>query len=381
MRRSHSRAVPWLIAAAALSGFLAIAGGYVKARAASPTGSPTATAANSTTACARCHAEAKTEPSTPMGRALELPGSNPTVTAHPRLAFQKAGYSYLVETKDGKTTYSVTDGKTTMAIPVLWSLGAGNQTWVLEREGKLYESLVSYYLAIDGLDITTGDELIKPHTLEEAMGRPIEDREKKACFGCHSTNSVTGGQVNLEHLHPGVLCARCHEGTEAHLADTLRGKDGPTPPALSKLSSEDMSNFCGQCHRSWETVVRGPWRGEVNVRFQPYRLANSRCFDGADPRISCVACHNPHQPLEQDSGFYDGKCLACHAPASQTAQQAATPTVSQSTPPIANGAKTCPVAKENCVGCHMPRVNMLGGHLTFTDHQIRIVKPGTPYPN
>lgn len=57
------------------------------------------------------------------------------------------------------------------------------------------------------------------------------------------------------------------------------------PLDLRKLTSEDLSDFCGQCHRSWETVVRSPWRGELNVRFQPYRLANRKCFSGTDPRI------------------------------------------------------------------------------------------------
>ena len=374
MPRSLRGLLPFLMVLIGLAG---LAGGFARVRASS-SATPAKDAPKTATAspCARCHVEAKTQPLTEMARALEFPGSNPTVTSHPRLAFQKAGFSYLVETKAGKTIYSVTDGTNTIAIPVLWSLGAGNQTWVLEYNGKLYESLVSYYLAIDGLDITTCDESLKPKTLEEAMGRAIDDRERKACFGCHSTGSFTGGQVNLEHLHPGVECAHCHTGTAEHLADTLRGGNGPAPPALNKLSSEDMSNFCGQCHRTWEVVVRGPWRGEVNVRFQPFRLANSRCFDGADPRISCVACHDPHQPLNHDKAYYDAKCLACHAAAAHTVA------VAESTPaPIANGAKVCPVARDNCVSCHMPRVNMLGGHLTFTDHQIRIVKPGSPYPN
>jgi formate-dependent nitrite reductase cytochrome c552 subunit len=39
------------------------------------------------------------------------------------------------------------------------------------------------------------------------------------------------------------------------------------------------------------------------------------------------------------------------------------------------------VAKENCVSCHMPKVTLPNGHMTFTDHQIRVVKPGDPYPN
>jgi len=57
----------------------------------------------------------------------------------------------------------------------------------------------------------------------------------------------------------------------------------------SQVVPVDLSEFCGQCHRSSEKVIRGPWRGELNVRFQLCRLANSKCFSGVDPRISCIA--------------------------------------------------------------------------------------------
>jgi hypothetical protein len=45
--------------------------------------------------------------------------------------------------------------------------------------------------------------------------------------------------------------------------------------------------------------------------------------------------------------------------------------------------KSCPVAREKCVSCHMPKtkVNTPGGLLTFSDHQIRIVKAREAYPN
>jgi len=29
----------------------------------------------------------------------------------------------------------------------------------------------------------------------------------------------------------------------------------------------------------------------------------------------------------------------------------------------------------------MPKVTLPGGHMKFTDHQIRVVKPGDGYPN
>jgi hypothetical protein len=132
------------------------------------------------------------------------------------------------------------------------------------------------------------------------------------------------------------------------------------------MDAESISNFCGQCHRSWDDVVRNHWHGQAFVRFQPYRLQNSKCFSGNDPRISCLACHNPHQPANRSDVSYDSKCLACHSEAKTS---------------HASTAKVCTVSKNNCVSCHMPKVELPGGHTSFTDHQIRIVKPGEAYPN
>jgi hypothetical protein len=128
----------------------------------------------------------------------------------------------------------------------------------------------------------------------------------------------------------------------------------------------EISNLCGQCHRTWEEVMRGPLWGPFDVRFQPYRLANSKCFDGADRRISCVGCHDPHHEVVRDAGSYDVKCLACHG----SNARAGSATV-----------KSCPVATSGCVTCHMPKVDVPGLHQPFTDHQIRIVRAGDKYPD
>jgi hypothetical protein len=100
------------------------------------------------------------------------------------------------------------------------------------------------------------------------------------------------------------------------------------------------------------------------VRFQPYRLANSKCYDTTDPRLRCTVCHDPHSEPERPASFYDGKCQACHARTNAKA-----------------GAKLCPVGKENCAGCHMPKVEIKETHNRFTDHWIRIARAGekTPY--
>jgi len=315
-----------------------------------------------------------------MGRALALPGTNPVLKENPKLTVTKGAYTYTVETvgtHGGESTYSVSDGTRTITLPIPWNFGAGAQTWVLERNAHQYESAVSYYPSIPGLDFTTGDEDLKPKNLDEAIGRPIELRETKVCFGCHASSAVTNGKMTYETLRPGVTCEHCHAGTTGHLADAFNGDFDSAPPDLRKKSAEDISNFCGQCHRSWETVVRNHWRGELTVRFQPYRLANSRCFDGADSRISCIACHDPHQDIVRQDSTYDAQCLACHS--SSAAATPVTPT--SASDKAQTHAKTCPTAKSECVSCHMPKVKLPNGHLTFTDHEIRIVKPGEPFPN
>jgi hypothetical protein len=326
---------------------------------------------NVASSCAGCHAaQARTQPETPMGRALQWPDLDPLLKSHPHLTFRKGPYAYTVETKQNQTVYSVTDGTRTISLPIHWSFGKGAQTWVLEKDGDLYESMVSYYPSIDALEITTGDADLTPQNLDEAVGRKLRKTEPKDCFGCHSTNGISNGALTLKTVEPGVTCEHCHTGATSHMISAQGGEFDTPPPDLKKLSSEDLSNFCGQCHRTWETVVRSSWRGEVDVRFQPFRLANSKCFDGTDPRISCIACHDPHQDLVTSDNFYDAKCLACHA-----SKNASTPGGGHA------DAKACTVATTNCVSCHMPKVKLPNGLVTFHDHEIRIVKPGAPYPD
>jgi hypothetical protein len=187
--------------------------------------------------CATCHAaEAASQPLTPMGRALALPGHDTMLKSHPILKVRKGRYTYTVETHGTQSTYSVTDGTETIAAPILWNFGADNQTWVLERGGEFYESLVSYYLSIDGLDTTTGDETLAPRTLEEAFGRMLTPKDTKACFGCHATNAVLDGKLQLESLHPGVGCDHCHLGANQHLADATKGNLATLPPDLSRFT-------------------------------------------------------------------------------------------------------------------------------------------------
>jgi len=298
--------------------------------------------------CARCHAaEAKTHLATSMAHAMEAPGDSAILRAHPLLTLKKGKYSYRIE----KNLYSVTDGTASLTFPILWSFGLGDagQTYIFEKGGVPHESRVSFFRAIDGLDWTLGASNAPPANLMEAAGREMGKQDAVQCFACHSTRAATS-------LTPGIQCERCHGSTEAHLAARQPMKK------LGSANAEEISTFCGQCHRTWAEIAGQGLLGITNVRFQPYRLTNSKCFDVDDKRISCVGCHNPHQELDRNDSDYDAKCQTCHAGGKPA-------------------AKVCKVSKIDCVSCHMPKVEIPGSHYRFTDHQIRVARANDRYPN
>jgi len=317
-------------------------------------------------ACATCHpAQAKPHPDTSMGHAMELVGECGVLKSHPVMTFSSKGFSYRIERKGDQSSYSVSDGKDTLTLPIGWAfgLGAAGQTYVLEKDGEFFESFVSYYRQIDGLDLTMGDQKFQPTTLMEAMGRPMGEREKVACFACHSTGSVTDRKLTLDSMTAGVQCERCHGDTTNHLAGLKKGDTAMfAMKKLGAMTTEDTSNFCGQCHRTWDQIASNGPRGILNVRFQPYRLTNSRCYDAEDKRIACTACHDPHKEIDRVATTYDAKCQSCHAGGKPE-------------------AKACKVATKECSTCHMPKVELPGSHHMFSDHDIRIVRAKSGYPD
>ena len=328
-------------------------------------------------ACAECHTQTETQHTTPMGKALELVTNCGILKANPKLSFRNGQYSYSIVRQGNQSIYSVTDGKETITAPILYAFGLGKagQTYVLERNGKYYESRVSFYNELAGLDYTLGAPREVAKTLEESFGRLMDSLDTKDCFSCHATAAVSERQLQLDKMMPGITCEGCHGAGEKHLAlmkgksDGVTGRQGETGILNpGRFDTEGLSQFCGSCHRTWAQVQLMKAQGVVNVRFQPYRIFGSKCYDFDDKRISCTACHNPHEAMKQETAFYDAKCLACHSKAEAAA------TVKMSAPCKAG-------KKNNCASCHMPQYEIPGSHHKFTDHQIRVVKPGEAYPN
>lgn len=329
-------------------------------------------------ACAECHGKLVAVQSlSPMGMAMEPVSDSRVLTENPVMTFRSGPYSYEIKRKDKESFYTVTDGKETVTLPIRYAFGQGKagQTYVLEYEGGFYESLLSYYNEIKGLDFTIGAPRTVPESLKKAVGRRLTENDVSNCFSCHSTGGVSGGRLNLEKMTPGIRCEGCHGPGGSHIEAANAEK--PSAKLIynpSRLSGDELTqDFCASCHRGSEEFGLLKSMEINNVRFQPYRIFHSKCYSD-DRRISCTACHNPHEPVKVDVGHYDSKCLACHAPKGKLAEAKAKPGGQHLIP-------GCKVATKDCASCHMPRIGPPAAHFKFTDHYIRVVKPKEAYPN
>jgi hypothetical protein len=339
-------------------------------------GQPARSAYTGPDACTECHElKAETAQATAMLHAATRASDSKSLREHSSLAFQAGPYSYQLLTANLKSTLSVSNATSSVSVDLLWALGSAHmgQTFIYQQNANFYESHVSFYAASQALDITPGQSRSVPASLADAAGRAIPPNEARLCFGCHTTASATKNQFDPSAAYPGVTCEACHGPGAQHIA-AARAKTEKRGGGLifnpAQLARVDSVDFCGACHRTWQDVISGHMieAGVFNVRFAPYRLENSRCWAEGDARITCMACHDPHKPLSHDVASYDANCFACHASNPAEKKSANQP------------AAACPVATKNCVTCHMPKVEPPNLHSTFTDHWIRIAKPGSRYP-
>jgi len=324
-------------------------------------------------ACIECHKAQAAQLSAPMGQALEVAPDCRVITERGRLTFKNGPYTYELARQGKSVVYTVSDGSSSISKPILYCFGQGHvgQTYLFRHNDVLYETRVSYFEKLRKLDFTIGHKAAVPTSLEDALGRAIGGEEPQQCFGCHTTGAVHGLELKLDQLNAGVGCEACHGPGEKHLvAAKAKRLDRLEIFNPGDLGAHELSqSFCGTCHTGFEQAMLQPGQGDINnIRFQPYRMFNSRGHNTNDSRVGCVACHNPHEKLERDVAYYDPKCLACH--------------LTKSTDPktARRNADACPVSTRQCVTCHMPKVELPGMHASFTDHWIRISRPGDPVP-
>ena len=326
-----------------------------------------------TAKCAMCHsAKAASQISTEMAHASTRSPDPRLLEGQSALSFRRGSYDYEIVRRGDAVFESVSHGQSSLSRPLLFAFGQGiiGHTYIYQTGNTFYESRISYYSAIRGLDLTTGHTESQPDDLAQSLGRPLEPREVQQCFGCHTTASTTANHFEPSQSFEGVTCEGCHGPGSKHVqammaAQIERGKRSIMNPG--KLDAASSVDFCGACHRTFGDVLQMGVGGVVTVRFQPFRLEKSRCWARAEGRLTCLTCHNPHEPMVQDIAYYDQICLRCHSRnVSGTAEFS----------PV---SVTCKVGKTGCVNCHMPRIEIPGMHHAFSDHWIRITGNSNSY--
>jgi len=317
--------------------------------------------------CGRCHQDmVATQTNTSMAHAVK-PATADAFTNMPRaMHFRTGTYDYSVSQTATGAEYSTSNGQQSASAPLTWVFGDRQfgDTFLYQQNGIYFESRVSYYRALNGLDLTTGRTRFQPSRIDTALGRRMDPDEPPLCFGCHSTASSTDNQFHPERLILGVTCEACHGPGAQHVAQMSLEHDARTSTLIfnpARLSPADSVDFCGACHRTSADVSASFITGIFNLRFPAYRLEQSRCWGNGDARLTCTACHDAHKPRVQDAAFYDKVCLSCHAPVSGAEKDR-----------TAHATATCKVSSHECVSCHMPKYTIPSMHTDFTDHKIAV---------
>jgi hypothetical protein len=339
--------------------------------------------ATGTGSCVGCHTDEKgTAEGTAMSRAAARAGDESFRVDAGADQFSTGTLSYSLRMGAEGLDYSVASADATASARLRWIMGAGDlgRTFVYKRDDRWFQSRVSEYRQAPRLDVTTGLKIPEGMdvggNLADALGKALTPAEVRNCFGCHTVHATSSKGFDPEHAQAGLGCEACHGPGAAHNAVTAakgaaaKGAAGVDLAIFNpaKLSPADSIDFCGACHRTFGDVTEAanPANDPSVVRFQPYRLEKSRCWrESEDARLTCVACHDPHEPLVREDSSYDKRCLACHKPGAMET----------------HGAKICPTgAKTQCVSCHMPKVKVASMHGEFTDHFIRVFKAGEEFP-
>ena len=349
-----------------------------------PTKSPTSTKGYvGSEVCASCHTNISSiQSGSEMARAAFRFSGGAAGEPAPGV-FKDGTYIYRVISNDPSPGHSfeVSSNSRSNSYPITWTMGAGDhgQTYVLDKNGEMFESQASSFSFIHGLSLTPGHKPAEEGSIENAFGVPLKGDAALRCFACHTTASSANSKLNAADAVPGIHCEACHGPGRDHVEAIRAGQLAQARQAIfnpASLTPTATIDFCGACHRTMmDVVMREPEPGAFTVRFQSYRLEESRCWKATkDARLACTQCHNPHAPLVKDEQSYDQECLTCHNPEKNTKTHVSA-RAGSATP------KACPKATANCVSCHMPRTDVSEMHSKFVDHYIRIVRPGQPVPN
>lgn len=345
--------------------------------------------------CVECHRDiCEKYLSHPMNHAADgMPQQRPLETVTDKAIPEGGSIQYRVELRDKRLVHheflAKPDGEIVydQAEPINYVIGSGKRgrTYLLERDGRFYESPIGWYASNDTWDFSPGYEYPTTDRFNRRVGI--------GCLYCHT------GILNVNAEEPdtfrqppiveaSISCERCHGPARKHVDYQRTGvlPPGETDPIVnpSKLDPMRREHVCYQCHLLGEAVI--PRYGRTHLDFRPGMLLDdvwtvfvskagadsrgaaavshveqmhaSRCFQESQGRFGCTSCHDPHSTPapEQQVTYFNQRCANCHNDSA-----CKSPLETRLASPSGN----------SCIDCHMPKNPASDvAHTVQTDHRV-----------
>ncbi len=277
-------------------------------------------------------------------------------------------------------------GKVFQAV-VQYAFGSGDRGMTLvgrEPNGQARELRLSDYpeMISKGAEVhhvpqwdrTSGHPTVPPKA-DEYLGQPLGADDVRRCLLCHVTDPYSvAEQRGPCAADRAIGCERCHGPGHNHVL-AVEGKLQAIDPAIARPSmatGPEIVQLCSGCHnpRGRDVLRDDP----LAARFQGATLTWSRCYSESDGALNCLTCHDPHRNASTSKEYYEARCLECHSRSQPPSEVARNRPGRRSLREVPTRT-VCPVNPSNgCLGCHMPAVQGIVPHSTFTDHFIRVHK-------
>jgi predicted CXXCH cytochrome family protein len=379
-------------------------------------------------ACVECHREiAESYARTAMARTFSAEKSENDFSELKRGAFRHDASDefFTVYARDGgpyiQRHQVGFDGAMTNVFEarIDYRIGSGNhaRSYISRtKAGELIELPITWYAGNGGYWAMSPSYDRPDHA---GFSRKIGYR----CMSCHNgyiqaqSDAVEENARFPNRLPEGIDCQRCHGPGEAHLEAARQGapaervRDAIVNPA--RLSHDRRMEVCMQCHLETTSLklpaalprygrgafsyrpgeplgdyilhfdrapgsvqyrareqagASAPYQSEGEDRIEfvsaAYRLRKSACYVKSRGSLTCVSCHNPHEPSSTPAALrrYAEACQSCHRTTVRKLVEARRHPVSQ-----------------DCASCHMPKRQPSDAiHTSITDHFIQARRTADP---
>ncbi len=180
--------------------------------------------------------------------------------------------------------------------------------------------------------------------------RLSHERQMEVCIQCHLETTSLKLPATLSRYGRGVFSYRPGEPLEDHILHFDRAP-GQEQYRAREQAADSVAN------RSLTRAA--PYQSEDRFEFASaaYRLRMSACYLKSSGKLTCVSCHNPHEPSNTPAAMrrYEEACMSCHQTAVRRLE----------------AERRHPVSRD-CASCHMPKRRPSDAiHTMITDHFIQ----------